>query len=124
MNKAIIVVMVLMLTGCANAPQITPQITPQMRMDRNNNALLNLDIGMSSGEVLFVMGSPSLNEAYESLNRKAVIIFFYYTQRQRQDGNETKDEMTPVVLEDGRLVGWGDEFYKNKMEIDVNINNQ
>ena len=95
-----------------------------MRMDRNNNALLNLDIGMSSGEVLFVMGSPSLNEAYESLNGKAVVIFFYYTQRQRQDGNETNDEMTPVVLEDGRLVGWGDEFYKNKMEIDVNINNQ
>ena len=30
----------------------------------------------------------------------------------------------PVVFKSGKLAGWGDEFYKNKKEIDVNIYNK
>jgi outer membrane protein assembly factor BamE (lipoprotein component of BamABCDE complex) len=90
-------------------------------MKRNNENLLKLEMGMSKEDVLAVMGKPILNEAYQSLQGRSVVIYFYYTQRKWADGNYTKDECTPVVIENGKLVGWGDEFYKSKMEIDVNI---
>lgn len=98
--------------------------TPGMIMEKNNENLLKLEMGMSKEQVLQVMGKPDLNEAYQSLYGKSVTIFFYYTQRKWSDGNTTKDECTPVVFEDGKLVGWGDEFYKNKMEVDINIKNK
>jgi len=95
-----------------------------MIMDQNNENLLKLEMGMNKDQVLKIMGKPDLNEAYQSLYGKSVTIFFYYTQRQWNDGNTTKDECTPIVFEDGKLVGWGDEFYKNKMEVDINIKNK
>ena len=110
-----LVILALSVCGCA---------TPQMRMDRNNSNLLRLEIGMPKEQVMSIMGKPDLNEAYQSLYGKPVVILFYYTQRKWADGNTTKDECTPVVFENGKLVGRGDEFYKRKTEIDVNIKHQ
>ncbi|MBN1141162.1 MAG: DUF3192 domain-containing protein [Deltaproteobacteria bacterium] len=95
--------------------------TPQMRMDRNNANLLSLEMGATKEEVLQVMGKPDLNEAYQSLHGKSVAIFFYYTQRKWQDGNTTKDECTPVVFENGKLIGWGSEFYEMRKKIDITV---
>lgn len=114
-GMAILAVIALTISGCA---------TPQMRMDRNNDNLLRLDMGMTKEQVMAIMGKPDLNEAYQSLYGRSVVIFFYYTQRKWADGNTTKDECTPVVFENGKLVGWGDEFYKRKMEVDVNVKRQ
>lgn len=107
----------LVLSGCANAPQ--------EKMDRNNKNLMSLEIGMSKNDVLEIMGMPTLNESYQSLKGQAITIFFYYTQRQLADGNVTKDETTPVVFRDGNLIGWGSEFYEDrkKVEMDINIKN-
>ena len=106
---------VFLMAGCA---------TWQMKMEKNNDNLLTLEMGMSKQEVIGVMGRPSFNEAYKSLYGKSVIILFYYTQRKWADGSETKDECTPIVFENDELVGWGDEFYKAKMELDVSIKHQ
>ncbi len=87
----------------------------------NRENLLMLELGMTPREVLMVMGDPNLNEAYVLDEDRSLKVFFYYTNRMAADGNETKDEMTPVVFENGRLVGWGEEFYRGysveKMEI-------
>lgn len=98
--------------GCAS---------PQAIMDKNNNALLTLEMDMKKQEVLKIMGKPDLNEAYKSLNGKRMTIFFYYTQRKWSDGSVTKDETTPVVFENGKLVGWGSEFYENRRKVDIRI---
>ena len=95
--------------------------TWQMEMKRNNENLLKLEMGMSKEDVITIMGKPTFNEAYQSLYGKSVVILFYYTQRKWADGSYTKDECTPIVFEDGKLVGWGDEFYKTKMEVDINV---
>ncbi len=112
---ALLFLVLLLISSCA---------TPQALMKRNNAKLLKLEIGMPKEEVIQLMGQPVLNEAYQSLYGKSVVIFFYYTQRKWSDGNYTKDECTPVVFENGKLVGWGGEFYKNKMEVNVNIKNK
>jgi len=117
MKKIILTITVFSLLyfmfGCAAA-----------KMSKNNDNLLLLEMGMTKEQVLQIMDKPDLNEAYESLYGKSIVIYFYYTQRQWSDGNVTKDECTPVVFEDGRLVGWGSEFYKHKMEVDINIKNK
>ena len=117
MRKILLVLFAFVITACA---------TPQQRMDKNNDGLLSLEMDMSKQDVMKIMGNPDLNEAYKSLHGKSVVIFFYYTQRKRNDGNVTKDETTPVVFENGRLVGWGSEFYetKRKVEMDINIKNK
>jgi len=99
-------------SGCA---------TWQMEMKKNNENLLKLEMGMSKEDVMAIMGKPTFNEAYQSLHGRSVVILFYYTQRKWADGSRTKDETTPIIFEDGKLVGWGDEFYKAKMEIDINV---
>jgi outer membrane protein assembly factor BamE (lipoprotein component of BamABCDE complex) len=98
--------------------------TPQMDMDRNKRGLMTLVMGMSKAEVLTVMGEPTLYESYQNLNGKQVDILFYYTQRKIADYNRTKDECTPVVVENGKLIGFGDEFYETKKRIDVHHYNE
>jgi hypothetical protein len=53
------------------------------------------------------------------MNGVPTVIWFYYTERVHGDGARTKDEMTPVLFENGRLVGWGDEFYESKRILEV-----
>src|SRR4030042_4664987 len=108
--QALVLVLVSSLCGCA---------TPQMRMDRNNTNLLSLEMGITKEAVIEIMGKPDLNEAYQSLRGKSVVIFFYYTQRKWQDGNLTKDECTPIVFENGKLIGWGSEFYEMRKKVDI-----
>jgi outer membrane protein assembly factor BamE (lipoprotein component of BamABCDE complex) len=111
--RIFIFLLLVSLLSCASA-----------QMSRNNDNLLLLEMGMTKEQVMKIMDKPDLNEAYQSLNGKSVVIYFYYTERQLSDGNITKDECTPVVFEDGKLVGWGDEFYKYKMEVDINVKNK
>lgn len=118
MRKATITILlslVLVAGGCAPW---------KIETRRNNQNLMSLNMGMSKSEIISIMGAPDFNEAYKSLHGNYIVILFYYTQRKWADGAKTKDECTPVVIENGELVGWGDEFYKSKMEIDVNIKRQ
>jgi hypothetical protein len=83
-----------------------------------NSHLLGLEMGMTKEQVITAMGEePDLNEAYQNLNGKSVVIYFYQTVQ----GKTTKVNCTPLVFEEGKLVGWGDEFYKYKMEVDINV---
>ena len=95
--------------------------TPEYKieMKKNKKGLMTLVMGMNKTEVMSVMGEPEIYESYLNLNGKQIDILFYYTQRKRNDGNYTKDECTPVVIENGKLVGFGDEFYENRRRIDV-----
>lgn len=92
-----------------------------IRQGSNRQGLMLLEIGMSKQEMLKIMGMPSLNEAYKMPNEGIMEVFFYYTHRKWADYNTTKDECTPVVLENGEIVGWGDNFYDNKMRYVVEI---
>ena len=37
-------------------------------------------------------------------------VLYYYTEKKRNDGKITDDELTPLVFEEGRLMGWGWSF--------------
>jgi len=89
----------------------------------NRDNLMRLELDMTKEDVFRIMGKPDLNEAYKTEEGNKLEIFFYYTNRKWNDGNITRDECTPIILEDGKVIGWGEEFYKTRVEVVIKKNN-
>jgi len=114
MRTAIIgVLMGLLLSGCASLDAIRSQ---------NRQNLMSLSPGMSKQEVLAVMGTktimsedgrinnPYRSEMYKSQGHTFELLL-YYTDLKRADGAITDDELTPLVVMDGKLDGWGWSYW-------------
>ena len=111
-----------MLSGCASMEGVRA---------KNRESLVRLSRGMTKPEVLSVMGTESIKtgsgtlgsltlglppgqritnpwrvEMYEAGGSNWEILL-YYTDVKRRDGAITDDELTPLVLKDGKLDGWG-----------------
>lgn len=97
----------------------------------NQERLRELRVGMTKEEVLRVMGTktrsggaplqlagkdkipnPYRTEAYQA-DGSAFEILFYYTDKKASDGAITNDELTPLVLRDGELDGWGWSYWES-----------
>lgn len=120
MNRIIIVVLIMAtLTGC-RATTLS-----QVRFE-NKRKLSNIRLGMSEQEVLKIMGTKPIkaysrggeeigiiNNPYKSeiIEREEhkLKVLYYYTQIRHSDGVIGLDELTPLVIEDEKLigVGWG-----------------
>jgi hypothetical protein len=79
---------------------------------RSNNAnLMKLEVGMSRNQVLQLMGQPDKREAYGNSE------FLIY--------RTPSDFFTPIAIVDGKVVGWGRNYYDNairsKIEADVTV---
>ena len=124
--KRLLVIMLtcLLLSGCATVDSI--------RADNRQN-LIKLSMGMSKAEVLNTMGTKTIwaegttiNNPYRSETLqgkdKTLEVLYYYTDIKRADGAITDDELTPIVFDNGKVIGWGWSFLednKNKYEIRV-----
>lgn len=53
-----------------------------------------------------ILYNPHRSETYEGEDSSWEVLF-YYTHVMRDDGLVTDDELTPLVLRDGTLTGWG-----------------
>jgi outer membrane protein assembly factor BamE (lipoprotein component of BamABCDE complex) len=95
----------------------------RVTQSRNRGNLMSLKLDMTKEDVIRIMGKPTLNEAYKTDKGKNLEILFYYTNRTWADGNITRDECTPIVFEDGKVIGWGNEFYKTRVELEIKKNN-
>jgi hypothetical protein len=121
--------------GCAT--------TTQQLRSSNRQRLVELRVGMARAEVLQTMGTESVSvcdglnycifpafwvvhanpyrtEAPRAADGTPVEILYYETETKRADGVTTDDELTPLVLESGTLVGWGWSFLEqnvNRYEI-------
>ncbi|WP_242698574.1 DUF3192 domain-containing protein [Alteromonas sp. 5E99-2] len=79
----------------------------QDREAYNKVQVAKLTIGATRDEVLALMGSPDITEAKETSDT-VVQIMFFRTQHVKADGLTTKEECTPVLFEDNRLVALGE----------------
>jgi outer membrane protein assembly factor BamE (lipoprotein component of BamABCDE complex) len=86
----------------------------------HTQAIMKLQVGMSRDEVLSLMGQPQRREAYGSNE------FLIYRTDYR-GGNESAD-FTPVAIVNGKVVGWGRNYYDNvarsKIDADITVKNR
>jgi outer membrane protein assembly factor BamE (lipoprotein component of BamABCDE complex) len=79
-----------------------------------NNSNINtvLKVGMTRDEVIAIMGTPQKREAY---GRTEFLI--YRTSLNTNDPNS----FTPIAIVDGRVIGWGRNFYDNAVKADITV---
>ena len=137
MKSAVVVLFALMLTAHNIFAQALPKKPSRSDVGSYNEAnLLKIDIGVSKTKALEVMGGVQKIQTYTSsspvtkkedivinnpVNRefktdssgKTIEIVWYYTHIKKSDGDITKAQQTPVILEKNAVVGMGWDFYED-----------
>ncbi|NGX29053.1 MAG: hypothetical protein K940chlam1_01246 [Candidatus Anoxychlamydiales bacterium] len=103
----------LTLSGCFKTPLKTGAISEQNRI-----SLYSLEIGMSTEQVLDVMGYPYKTEE-RMYNVELYEIWYYITEPTYLGQSELiTRNFTPLVFEAGHLIGWGRNFYKYQFDVE------
>ena len=79
---------------------------PYKIAEKNINNSKQLRIGMTKAEVLTIMGEPLKEESFNQPD-----IWYYYFDCNWLDGLITEEECFPLVFQEGKLAGWGNNFY-------------
>ena len=122
------ILVALLLTGCASMQGVGA---------KNAAKLKNLSVGMERKDALEVMGirtesgfyetewfyawsdvsNPYRTEIVRGKNNEDYEILYYYTKTDyKVRAMVTSDELTPLVIKDGILIGWGWDFYSNEVK--------
>jgi len=105
----------------------------------NRANLLKLSLGITKDEAISIMGTKPMNAFYTELSGKRKItrgvivnnpyrsetlkgknktleVVYYATDVKDDDGAITDDELTPLVFDEGKLIGWGWSFLQNNVK--------
>jgi len=72
----------------------------------NREKISNLNLGDSYDMVKALMGSPSFTDALD-VDGEQYNILYYRTHHKHSDGDTTRDETTPLIFKNKKLMGWG-----------------
>ena len=92
--------------------------SPGKIRERNRNNLNRLTLDMSRQQVLTVMKRPYRSETLSLSNGKRLELLYYHTDLKTPDGAVTDDELTPVVLIEDKVIGWGWILVRRFKEVD------
>jgi hypothetical protein len=94
-----------------------------MRVDKNNASMANLSIGMTKVEVIGIMGPAGKTEGYSTKSGGFMEFLFYRSAVQHIDevGPIGDSHWTPVCLIDGKVTGWGRNFYDDTIKISKEV---
>jgi len=104
----------------------------------NRTNLLKLSLGISKDEAISIMGTKPIGANYTELSGKRKItrgititnpyrseilqgkdktleVIYYVTDDKNNDGAISDDELTPLVFDNGKLIGWGWSFLENNV---------
>ena len=137
MKTAAILLFALMLTAPGIFAQTLPKKPSRSEVGSYNQSnLLKIDIGATKNNALEVMGGIQKIQTYTSttpvtkkedivinnpLNREfrtdtsgnTIEIVWYYTHTKKAEGDITKSQQTPIILEKNAVVGMGWSFYED-----------
>lgn len=77
----------------------------------NRKYIGRLELGSPSGEVLRLLGPPDLSEAITT-SAGELVVYFYRTHHVKSDGVTTRDETTPLIFRNEKLLAWGEPAYQ------------
>ncbi len=80
----------------------------QHKQEKNKNQINQLEINDDRNSVILQLGAPEFSEAF-SKNKNSYRILYYRTQHKHSDGETSKDETTPLVFKNDKLIGWGQQ---------------
>jgi len=136
MKSAAILLFALMLTAHNIFAQALPKKPSRNEVGSYNQAnLLKVDLGTTKNRVLEVMGGVQKIRTYittsfvtkkegiiinNPFNREfktdsagnTIEILWYYTNVNKAEGDITKEQQTPIILEKNAVVGLGWDFYE------------
>lgn len=92
--------------------------SPGKIRERNRNNLNRLTLDMSRQQVLTVMKRPYRSETLSLSSGKRLELLYYHTDLKTPDGAVTDDELTPVVLIEDKVIGWGWILVRRFKEVD------
>ncbi|MGS0680488.1 DUF3192 domain-containing protein [Shewanella sp. 125m-7] len=76
-----------------------------------NKALMNdVVIGQSITEIKALFGKADFTEAKIS-DDQSLQVLFYRTHHKSSDGETSKEECTPLLFKQGKLIAWGEDTY-------------
>lgn len=132
---ALIIMLSNLVTSCASTTAFedtTGEKPIKMTLDEmravNKGRLQKVTLGMTKQNVLETMGTrtfyqrvphrvisnPYRIESSPTKDGRSYEIVFYYTDIKKADDAITDDELTPLVFENGKLIGWGWSFVEDK----------
>ena len=121
--KKIFALLLLILAGCSNIYLDTSDL---LRAQNAGN-LRKLSVGLRQDVVVETMGTepskslfmwidnPYRTETLTGKDGKNYNVLYYYTDLKSRDDKITDDELTPLVFEGGKLIGWGYPFLDQKV---------
>jgi len=82
-----------------------------------NDKFMSLQVGMERDHVISVLGKPHKREVYGDRE------FLIYETNAWADSE--KERYTPILIEQGKVVGWGRNYYddtkRSKVEADIKV---
>lgn len=109
MKWVLLAIWALMLTGCIIIDGDHDwHKDDQWREQQIHNVktMSRLELDSDRASVIEVLGDPDFSEALIHEDDHYYILY-YRTHRMESDGETTKDETTPLVFQNDRLIGWG-----------------
>lgn len=86
----------------------------------NQQKLNELNLGQHINEVRQLLGKADFSEA-KSVKDTKLQVLFYRTHHHKSDGITTKEECTPLIFENEKLIAWGIDTYKQYLKTGTDI---
>ena len=108
LNLSLITVLLASLGGCIsiNGTHHWDDKDWKDTQETNRKIISELVIGTERSNVLMRLGTPAFSEAFVKDDIEYGVLF-YRTHHTESDGETTKDETTPLIFKNDKLIGWG-----------------
>lgn len=93
----------MMIIGCATLREV----------NKTRENLTRIKMGMPKEEIIAIMGSPRDREVFILENGQTFEVLKYLTQYDIA-GPILNSDTTPICLQEGKVIGWGQKFYISK----------
>jgi hypothetical protein len=100
LRLTVLIGLIIAVSGCG--------ISRQTESNSTRNKLMHLEIGMERDSVLSLMGNPYTREGYGDNE-----YLFYETNHW---ANDERKRFTPILLQKGKVIGWGQKYYYDSGE--------
>ena len=80
----------------------------QHQQQENRDIISDLELNSERSNIVSKLGVPSFSDAFVKGDDEYRVLY-YRTQHTKSDGETTKDETTPLVFRNNKLIGWGSE---------------